>query len=70
MRVARSAIQRAHCSRGAEVLSVDGAAVVDGSADVLNAGLFPEAIDEAFVSRSDLLVVMPPPTPAACRTSA
>jgi hypothetical protein len=32
--------------RGAEVLEVDGAAVSDGSADILNAGLFPSALNE------------------------
>jgi C-terminal processing protease CtpA/Prc len=33
--------------RGAEVLEVDGAAVSDGNANVLNAGLFPSALNEA-----------------------
>ena len=33
--------------RGAEVLEVDGAAVSDGSADILNAGLFPSALNES-----------------------
>ena len=32
--------------RGAEILEVDGVAVVDGDANVLNAGLFPSALGE------------------------
>jgi hypothetical protein len=32
--------------RGAEILEVDGAAVSDGNADILNAGLFPSALNE------------------------
>jgi hypothetical protein len=34
-------------TRGAVIVSVDGAAVEDGSADVLNAGLFPSALGES-----------------------
>ena len=33
--------------RGAEILEVDGVAVVDGNADALNAGLFPSALGES-----------------------
>ena len=33
--------------RGAEVLEVDGAAVSDGNADILNAGLFPSSLGQA-----------------------
>ena len=33
--------------RGAEILEVDGVAVVDGSADALNAGLFPSELGES-----------------------
>lgn len=32
--------------RGAEIISVDGAAIANGNADILNAGLFPSALDE------------------------
>ena len=34
-------------SRGAKIIEVDGAAVEDGSADVLNAGLFPDSLGES-----------------------
>lgn len=33
--------------RGVQVLEIDGAAVSDGDADILNAGLFPSALDES-----------------------
>jgi C-terminal processing protease CtpA/Prc len=33
--------------RGAQVIEVDGAAVSDGDADILNAGLFPSALNES-----------------------
>jgi hypothetical protein len=36
----------ANLARGAQVISVDGAAVVDGDANVLNAGMFPVGINE------------------------
>jgi len=40
-------------TRGAEVISVDGAAMVDGNPDILNAGLMPSTIGEShtFVIR-------------------
>jgi hypothetical protein len=41
-----SAAADVHLDRGAEILSVDGAAVVDGDADTLNAGLSPSDVDE------------------------
>ncbi len=45
----------ADLERGAEILTVDGAAVVDGNSNTLNAGLFPNGLDEThtFVVRDD-----------------
>ena len=44
---------RAGLTRGARIISIDGASVRDGSADILNAGLFPDAPGETheFVVR-------------------
>jgi carboxyl-terminal processing protease len=48
-----SAAADANLDRGAEILSVDGVPVVDGTAGALNAGLFPGDVDETHT-----LVVM------------